>query len=120
MVSDGLFVLRGRLKKGLGKLPPKLMAPVSALLVMLRKLAKSSSTQPCWFALVDAFDFAGVPFCFVNQDVEFAGNGVEADQVAGTDFGDVAAHQGFGRHVDGGWNFAGRAGHTAVGQALRN
>ena len=62
------------------------------------------------------FDFAGVPFGFVNQDVEFAGNGVEADQVAGTDFGDVAAHQGFWRHVDGGRNLTGRAGHTAVGQ----
>ena len=67
-------------------------------------------------AQVDALDFTGVPFGFVNQDVEFAGNGVEADQVAGTDFGDVAAHQGFGRHVDGRGYFAGCAGHTAVGQ----
>ena len=67
-------------------------------------------------AQVDALDFAGVPFGFVNQDVEFAGNGVEADQVAGTDFGNITTHQGFGGHVDGGWNFAGCAGHTAVGQ----
>ena len=67
-------------------------------------------------AQVDVFDFAGVPFGFVNQDVEFAGNGVEADQVAGTDFGDVAAHQGFRRHVDGRRHFAGCAGHTAVSQ----
>ena len=67
-------------------------------------------------AQVDVFDFAGVPFGFINQDVEFSGNGVEADQVAGTDFGDVTTHQGFGRHVDGRGHFAGRAGHTAVGQ----
>ena len=73
------------------------MAPVSALLVMLRKLAKSSRPAALLVrAQVDTLDFAGVPFGFVDQDVEFAGNGVEADQVAGTDFGDVAAHQASG------------------------
>ena len=51
-------------------LPPKLMAPVSALLVMLRKFAAAALLVR---AQVDALDFTGVPFGFVNQDVEFAG-----------------------------------------------
>ena len=59
--------------------------------------------------------FAPVPFGFVHQRGQFAGVGVETDDVAGADFAYAAAEQGFGRHVDGGGDFARRARHAPVG-----
>ena len=92
------------------------MAPVSALLVMLRKLAKSSRPQPCWFALKSmrstsrAFHSASL--------IRTLSSPVTESKRISRRYGFWRYCRPSGLQASCGWRpeLCGCAGHTAVGQ----